>query len=316
MTKEPNSTQASVKLLAPLIATMRLPFLILTPACLLLAFALVYKNTMLVQWPLIVLVSVGAICAHIAVNMLNEYTDFTSGLDLDTQRTPFSGGSGGLPAQPSAKRVVFAVALMNLVVCCLIGLYLSFVVGPQLLTIGLLGVLIIITYTRWINRLPFLCLISPGLAFGVLLVNGSYFVLTQSFRLDVILISLIPFFLTNNLLLLNQFPDIDADKKHGRKHMLIQYGVLSGANTYLLHAILSVITLTALIYWHYLPYASAFALLPLLFSITIGIQLRTQVLASDNKPIQSELMPLMGRNVAVTIITPLILSLSIVLSKA
>jgi len=39
----------------------------------------------------------GAFLAHVSVNTLNEYYDFKSGLDLETIRTPFSGGSGALP---------------------------------------------------------------------------------------------------------------------------------------------------------------------------------------------------------------------------
>jgi len=41
---------------------------------------------------------VGALFAHISANVFNEYFDFKSGIDLNTQRTPFSGGSGILPA--------------------------------------------------------------------------------------------------------------------------------------------------------------------------------------------------------------------------
>ena len=36
--------------------------------------------------------------------------------------------------------------------------------------------------------------------------------------------SLVPFFLVNNLLLLNQFPDVAADRQAGRRHLLVQHG--------------------------------------------------------------------------------------------
>ena len=39
----------------------------------------------------------GLIAFHISVNVLNDYHDYKSGIDLHTQRTPFSGGSGLLP---------------------------------------------------------------------------------------------------------------------------------------------------------------------------------------------------------------------------
>ncbi|MFC1984813.1 hypothetical protein ACFLUW_00245, partial [Chloroflexota bacterium] len=34
----------------------------------------------------------GLLLAHISVNVLNDYFDYRSGIDLETKRTPFSGG--------------------------------------------------------------------------------------------------------------------------------------------------------------------------------------------------------------------------------
>ncbi len=50
------------------------------------------------------LVLLGALAAHGAVNALNEYADYRSGLDLRTARTPFSGGSGTLVDHPQSWR--------------------------------------------------------------------------------------------------------------------------------------------------------------------------------------------------------------------
>ena len=41
---------------------------------------------------------VGLVGLHVAVNALNEVSDFRRGIDLETVRTPFSGGSGTLPS--------------------------------------------------------------------------------------------------------------------------------------------------------------------------------------------------------------------------
>ena len=45
-----------------------------------------------------VLAFVGLLLAHISVNLLNDYFDYRSGVDLEVKRTPFSGGGGMLPA--------------------------------------------------------------------------------------------------------------------------------------------------------------------------------------------------------------------------
>ena len=49
----------------------------------------------------------GLLLCHISVNVFNEYFDYRSGIDLRTKRTPFSGGSGILPARLLNPRHVF-----------------------------------------------------------------------------------------------------------------------------------------------------------------------------------------------------------------
>jgi 1,4-dihydroxy-2-naphthoate octaprenyltransferase len=36
----------------------------------------------------------GVVLAHISVNLFNEYSDYKTGIDFNTHRSPFSGGSG------------------------------------------------------------------------------------------------------------------------------------------------------------------------------------------------------------------------------
>src|SRR4030042_5008663 len=49
----------------------------------------------------------GLLLCHIGVNVLNDYFDYRSGIDLKTRRTPFSGGSGILPAGLLGARSVY-----------------------------------------------------------------------------------------------------------------------------------------------------------------------------------------------------------------
>jgi 1,4-dihydroxy-2-naphthoate octaprenyltransferase len=76
------------------VGTMRPPFLLLTPACLLLALAVADNCCKPVNLSFFFIALTGALAAHISVNAFNEYFDFRSELDMHTQRTPFSGGSG------------------------------------------------------------------------------------------------------------------------------------------------------------------------------------------------------------------------------
>jgi 1,4-dihydroxy-2-naphthoate octaprenyltransferase len=202
---------------APLwLGPARLPFLALTPACIALGLACVQWQQGAIDLLQAMLVLLGAIAAHISVNAFNEYSDFKSGLDATTQRTPFSGGSGVLPAHPELAASTRAMALGSLALCTAIGLYFVRLRGPALLPLGLAGVLLIVLYTQWITRQPWLCLVAPGLGFGPVMILGTQVALTGHYSVAAAAASAVPFFLVNNLLLLNQFPDIEADRRVGR----------------------------------------------------------------------------------------------------
>lgn len=211
--------------LKAVLKSIRLPFLVLTPACVLLGVSTAVVGSEVVIWSNLWLALIGALAAHIAVNTLNEYQDFRSGLDGLTSRTAFSGGSGALVSWPDAAVAVRWTAGLSLAVVVLIGIYFVAQYGAAILPIGLLGVAIIMLYTGWVNRRPWLCLVTPGFAFGPLMVVGTHFVLTGQYSLLAAGVSLVPFFLANNLLLLNQYPDVDADRQVGRRHLPIAYGL-------------------------------------------------------------------------------------------
>jgi 1,4-dihydroxy-2-naphthoate polyprenyltransferase len=77
-----------------LFGPMRVPFLLLTPVCVVLGAAAAYYGQGAFRWDWFLIALAGGIFAHISVNAINEYEDFKTGLDHHTIRTPFSGGSG------------------------------------------------------------------------------------------------------------------------------------------------------------------------------------------------------------------------------
>ena len=167
--------------LQTLLKCMRGPFLTLTPVCVFLGTAASLTYTADIQTLDVLLVMIGALSAHICVNTLNEYLDFKSGLDAVTARTPFSGGSGGLVADPDSVNSVLYLATATLTITLLIGLYFMITGGLLILPVGIAGILIVLTYTQWLNRMPWLCLIAPGVAFGPLIVVGTHIALTGEF---------------------------------------------------------------------------------------------------------------------------------------
>ena len=290
-----------------MLAIARGPFLLLTPAVLFPAAAVSFQLTGDLPLDLLFLIVVGALAAHVAVNALNEYQDFKSGLDNITCRTPFSGGSGTLPDRPALLGTALWLFIGAFLLMVLIGFYLAWRVGPGILSLGLLGGLIIVAYTRLINRMPMACLVSPGVGFGLLMVNGTVYVLTGDFFAAGQSVGWAVFFLVNALLLLNQLPDIDADRAVGRRHFPVLLGVVASVRIYrllLLGAYGSVVigVVLSLLPW---PALLALATLPLGLMIT-----RDLLVSSDDIP---AMVPALGKNVLLVLSTPVLLGIGILL---
>jgi 1,4-dihydroxy-2-naphthoate octaprenyltransferase len=286
---------------------MRVPFLLLVPSCVALGVATAVWSGATLNPLHVILVFLGALAAHVAVNALNEYDDFQSGLDLRTERTPFSGGSGILPQHPGKAHYALATGLIALVVTAAVGIYFVILRGWGLLPLGLLGLIVIIVYTPGLTRSPVLCLIAPGLGFGPLMVMGTHFALTGSYNWTAFLASLVPFFLVSDLLLLNQFPDIEADASVGRRHLLITRGRRAGIWVYGLFMGAAFLTIVLGHIGGLLPAWSLIALAMLLLALPI---IRGVARYSESIP---DLIPIMGKNVVVTLATPVLLAVGLFL---
>jgi 1,4-dihydroxy-2-naphthoate octaprenyltransferase len=285
-----------------LLGPMRVSFLILTPACVAVGVGTAYGQTHQINWLQILLVIIGAMSAHVGANAFNEYFDFKSGLDTKTQRTPFSGGSGILPAHPEMARLSFLLAWATFAITTTIGAYFVWLRGWLLLPIGVLGLILLFTYTIWWAYHPVLCLMAPGLGFGILMVMGTHFALTGAYSWSSFIASLVPTFLVSNLLLLNQFPDVEADRSIGRKHFPIVVGRKASSELYgalLLMAYLSVIIGVLL---RLLP---TFSLISFLTAILAWRAYQGVNKNAENIP---ALIPSMGMNVIINLSMPVLLA--------
>lgn len=289
-----------------LFGPMRVPFLLLTPVCVILGAACAFYEAFAFRADYFLLALAGGLCAHISVNAINEYDDFKTGLDQTTTRTPFSGGSGTLPQNPEKAHYALATGVIALVFTIAVGIYFLWVWGIRLLPIGMLGVFSIVLYTRWLTRDPLFCLLAPGIGFGPCMVMGTDFVMTGSYSLAAFAASLVPFFLVSNLLLINQFPDIDPDAAAGRRHLMIVYGKRAGVVVYVLFlagAYLSVVS--AWLAGWFPPSALA-----CLLSAPLALHTAAGVARHADADLKT-LLPYMGKNVMVTLLTPFLLALGL-----
>lgn len=263
----------------------------------------------------IVLIILGTIAAHTSVNLFNEYSDYKSGIDFNTKRTPFNGGSGMLIQGLTQPGAVLAAAIGTLLFALAIGFYYSFTSHWLLFIIIGIGAISIVGYTDIMAKY-LLGELFAGLALGSLVVVGTYIALTgthvvsisQLVPREVWYLSVPPGILTALLLFLNEFPDIEADKQGGRNHLLIHFGRETGAYIYSIGAALTYSIILALplagisSYWVYI------ALLPLPLVVK---NIRTTLKYNSDVP---NLVPALGGNVITVLATDLLIAGSLLLA--
>ncbi len=190
------------------------------------------------------LLGLGVVLAHASVNLFNELSDFRTGIDRHTPRTPFSGGSGMLPAGHTTPRQVARAAYGTLLASGAVGGYFFLASGWPILAFMACGALAIRFYTSHLARWGIGELVS-GLTLGSLVVVGCHYALTSFITPDVLYVSIPPGILTALLLFLNEFPDAEADRRGGRRHLVILLGT-RGASRLYAASVLAVFALIAL----------------------------------------------------------------------
>ena len=302
-----NKKASSESNLKCIIGVMRPRFLLLAVSCVFLGLsAAVWTGYSINIWHAL-LCFAGGVLAHGGVNAFNEYEDIKSGLDFKTTRTPFSGGSGTLVPVPHKLPIALWTGILTAVLCVAIGIYFFLLYGWPILAIGALGLFVIVVYTPWLNRMPLLCLIAPGLGFGTLMVNGTYFALTGAFSWTALLVSFVPFFLVSNLLLLNQFPDVEADRTVGRKHLPITVGRRASAVIFAAFVAATYLTIILGVAVKLTPLWTLFALISLVFAFPAA---KGALEHSDNL---EKLGRSMGQNVLSNLIAPVLVGIGLLI---
>jgi 1,4-dihydroxy-2-naphthoate polyprenyltransferase len=292
-------------IVGPVMRAARPNFLTLTPVCVLIGIGAAIQTHTHVSVAECLLVLFGALLAHVSVNLLNEYDDFRSGLDSLTIRTPFSGGSGSLPAHPEAAAATRAAGLLCLCAAAAVGVYFVYEKGLALLPLGLAGLVLVVVYTPLVTRRPLLCLLAPGLGFGPFMVLGTAFVLGERYSWIALVASVPPLCLVSELLLINQFPDIDADRAVGRRHLPIVLGRRRSAVLVGILIVAAFGTVAIGVVGGSLPPLALLALL----GLPVGLFLARQVYVhADDLP---RLIPYLGINVAMIHVTLLLLAIGL-----
>jgi 1,4-dihydroxy-2-naphthoate polyprenyltransferase len=295
---EPGYTPTMTELKA-FAGVARAPFLLL-PVTLVAAGAAAGAYGGAFSWSRTVLALVGLVALHMAVNALNEWSDERTGIDRQTQRTPFSGGSGTLQSKAMGPATALAFGLACAVLGLAIGVWLALQVGWVLLPIMAVGAVCVLVYTPWMTRLG-IGELAAGIGLGLLPVVGSALVQGGGFGPAAWAAAVPAFFMTFNLLFLNEFPDEEADRAGGRRHLVILLGRGSAARVYAVVALATPAAIVAAVVKGMLPPVSLAAALP---SLLLIAPLRW-ALSDPEQPVPT---PALAANVIWNLVTNLVMA--------
>lgn len=259
------------------------------------------------------LAGLGLTLTHGSVNALNDYFDYRSGIDLNAERTPFSGGSGLVVEGKIPLRHALMVGMLTSLGALIIGVYFVLASGWLLIPLLLAAALCLVLYTPVILKTPWPEW-SPGLGLGILPILGFYFVQTGRYDWVVLAASVPSGILVHNLLLLNEFPDVEADRKGGRKTTPVLFGMEAAGKLFraatisvyiwIFGCVIATIVTGKVI----MPVYSLMTILALPFAVKA-------MRGSREYADRTKLVPALGSNVLFILITQVLLGAAYILEK-
>jgi 1,4-dihydroxy-2-naphthoate octaprenyltransferase len=211
-----------------------------------------------------VLATVLLVASHVAVNSINVASDYRRGIDEDTEETPFSGGvdtlTSGRADYTTARNIGVAFSVISFAVMVFfVQSYGVFPIG----IVFLIGLVLVLGYTDVFTRVG-LGETSCGLGLGALPTVGIFYVQSGNMTQEAVLVSVPMFLVCFNLLLFNEFPDIEADAANGRMNVPIAFGRKVAGYLYISVAVGTIVSIIGL-YISGFPPTVFFAAFPALF---------------------------------------------------
>lgn len=159
---------------------------------------------------------------QIGTNFANEYYDYLKGADSDNRIGFLRATSAGLIAPQTMKRAMMG----TMILAFFIGLILVWYGGWIILAIGILSLLFGYAYTGGPFPLAYNGLgdLFVMIFFGIIAVNGTYFLITTNISYPVFIASLSCGALATNILVVNNLRDTDTDRKVDKRTLGVMFG--------------------------------------------------------------------------------------------
>lgn len=160
---------------------------------------------------------IGIAFAHLATNLFDDYVDYKKLTD-NSQKCKCAYIKDG----KAALKDVLTVVVIYCAAASIAGFFLLLRCGLPVLWLGLVGAIITLLYAKLSQK--GLSEIAVGIAFGPLLFEGVYFVMTDKFSFVVFIMSLAVVMFTVGLLYVHTLLDFEGDMASHKKTLVCRIG--------------------------------------------------------------------------------------------
>jgi 1,4-dihydroxy-2-naphthoate polyprenyltransferase len=211
------------------ILAMRAPFFTASGMSVVVGSAAAWHFGAPCDWLAFAVTLVGVVALHAAGNLSNDYYDHLSG-DDEANRWfgPFSGGSRAIQEMGVAPKRVLAAAVAGFAVATVCAAYCWITRGGwQIPALALAGGGAAFLYTAPPARLAYVGFGETAIfaAFGPLLTMGAYFVQARHIDAAAFWCGVPVGLLVALILIVNEFPDFEADSSVGKNHLVVRLGL-------------------------------------------------------------------------------------------
>ena len=227
-------------------------------------------------WDVFLAALVGSIFIQIGTNLANDYSDAKRGADTAERLGPVRVTSAGLVAP----RRVLVATWVAFGVATAAGAYLAAEVGPEILAVGVVSILAGVLYTGGPRPYGYAGLgeVFVFVFFGLVAVNGSYYVQLEELDWMPFALSIPIGLLATAILVVNNLRDIETDRRAGKITLAVRLG---RDRTRRLYAWLLAISFAAVPIAVLIADVPAWGLLALLAAVAADPPLRAVLTRSD-----------------------------------
>lgn len=162
-----------------------------------------------------ILALIGVCFAHLATNVFDDYIDYKKLENTENFKNAKNNKCAYLKEFDKSIDDVLNLFFIYILIASFIGLFFLIKIGWGVLVFaGLAGIIALLYPLLGKFRL---CEIAVALTYGPLLFGGVYYVMTKSFDINCLILSVPTMIMTVNLLYTSTIMDFDNDKINGKK---------------------------------------------------------------------------------------------------